>query len=234
MAVIDMTGQKCNRLLVLKRVKNDNNGNAQWLCKCDCGRFRVVNGGRIRSGKTKSCGCLQKDVARKITQENSAFAKSIGKKYQREIRGRYYSIKQRCYNPNNIEYNHYGGRGITMCEEWLNEPNNFYEWAISNGFKKHLTLDRIDNNKGYSPDNCRWVSREIQNKNTSRIDRVINDDGKYITCADVARIIGVSRSTAAKWYRVEGLRYLSEFRERFKNIVTYNANRTIAKRNSRD
>lgn len=227
MAAIDMTGKKYNKLFVIKRVENDKDGNAKWLCKCDCGNTFIAHGSRIRSGKVKSCGCLQKEVARKMVQEKSWFAKSIGKVFLKEIRARYYSIRQRCYNPNNEEYKHYGGRGIGLCEEWLKEPNTFYEWAISNGFGKHLTLDRIDNNKGYSPENCRWVSQTVQNKNTSRIDRVTDDNGEYLTCADVARIIGVSRSTAARWYRTEGLRTLSEFRTRYDNIVKYNASRTV-------
>lgn len=87
---------------------------------------------------------------------------------EKRLRGIYYSMKYRCYNPKAKSFKNYGKKGITVCNKWLNDYTSFFEWAISNGYTNHLTLDRIDNNKGYSPDNCRWVTKSFNSAHTSR------------------------------------------------------------------
>ena len=153
--IIDMTDKKFSRLLVLKKADKKNN-KMRWLCKCDCGKELIVDGTKLRNGHTKSCGCLQKDTIRQMRKTHG---------YSRTpLYVRWTGIKQRCLNENHTSYDRYGGRGITICEEWLDYAV-FKEWAERNSFEPELELDRIDNNKGYEPDNCRWVSKKVNSQN---------------------------------------------------------------------
>jgi len=236
MGVIDIVGKKFGRLTVLQRVENDKYGNAFWLCKCECGNTTKVQGHSLRSGHCKSCGCLQKEKAREIAWESGFICKgrkpwNKGKDIVPEKKKRIcrilYAMTQRCCNPHNAEYKHYGGRGITICKEWRYNPEAFYEWAIKNGYDNNLTIERIDNNKGYSPQNCKFATREEQNKNTSRVHRIIDESsGKTLTAADAARIVGVDRSSVAKWCREEGIKTLSQVSRRAEQITGVNYYKT--------
>ena len=113
-------------------------------------------------------------------------------------------MKRRCTIPKDESYKNYGGRGITVCDEWL-DPINFIEWALANGYKEGLTLERIDVNGNYEPNNCTWVTRELQNKNTRRNIKV-QIDGKFYTLAELAKKVGVTRGTMYRWYHQENLR----------------------------
>ena len=191
----DMTGKICGRLKVITRAPNDKYGNARWLCLCECGKELVVKGQPLRSGKTKSCGCYHKDVLRAKIKHGES--KEI-------LYKRWHAIKSRCTNKNLSSYKDYGGRGINICEEWL-DPANFIEWAKNNGYRRDLTIERIDVNGDYSPENCKWVTRAEQNRNTRRnIKQRIN--GKLCTISEISRQIGMSRSTVLKWYHDEKLR----------------------------
>lgn len=153
--LIDMTGQRCGRLLVVRRVENDWQGNAMWECRCDCGREVVFRGTKLRqAGVVHSCGCYNHE-AKYIVHGAS--------------RTRLYHIwramKARCYDPQRKGYEYYGGRGITVCQEWRYDFEAFQEWAYAHGYREYLTIDRIDNDKGYSPDNCRWATYSDQNRN---------------------------------------------------------------------
>jgi hypothetical protein len=234
MPIKEMKGQKFNRLLVIERAENDKDGNAFWWCLCDCGEKVRVKGQSLRSGHTKSCGCLQKEIAGasgnwKYIIGRVPYNKGKHKEYPinyQELKRVWYAMRARCNNPNEHEYKYYGGRGIKVCKEW-EDFSIFYNWAIKEGYKKTLTIDRIDNDLGYMPSNCRFVTRTIQNRNTSRCNKVIDiESGKVYVTAEVAKLIGVTRSTAAKWYREEGLRYLYQFKERYNNIINFNKCRT--------
>lgn len=150
-----MTGKKFEKLLVVSR-EPSKNGRAMWLCQCDCGNSTIVKGKQLLNGNTKSCGCLRKEV--KIKHG----------KYNTRLYTIWRSMKQRCYNKNNIRYNDYGGRGIAVCDEWRNDFQAFYTWAVLHGYDNNLTIDRIDVNKDYEPNNCRWLTLPQQNRNTRR------------------------------------------------------------------
>lgn len=160
--VKDLTGQRFDRLVVIERVGSNSDGVATWHCLCDCGNECIVEGANLRKGNTKSCGCLHDDVTR---MRRTTHGKSGTRLY-----AVWKAMIQRCSNPLDKNYDRYGGRGIQICEVWRNDFQAFYDWAMANGYdetapRSHCTIDRIDNDKGYSPDNCRWVDMKTQRNN---------------------------------------------------------------------
>lgn len=164
---INLTGQRFGRLTAVKRV-GTKNGSPLWECICDCGRIIQVSTNHLRSGNTRSCGCIHKEqlVSRNI--------KNAKHGYEGErLYGVWRAMKQRCSNSNRKDFSNYGGRGVVVCTEWLNDYVAFRKWAFSNGYDPNAsymacTLDRIDVNKGYCPSNCRWVDMKIQANNRRR------------------------------------------------------------------
>ena len=140
----DLTGQNFGRLIVIKRVENDKSGNHRWLCRCDCGKEKVIRGSDLKNGHTKSCGCL------KIKHGHTKNGKPDG------IYKSWHDIIQRCTNPNCSNYKDYGGRGIMVCEEWLDFLN--FEKDMIKGWKPGLTLERENNELGYDKENCEWIT----------------------------------------------------------------------------
>ena len=150
MAFVDLTGQRFGRLTVIRRDGTDNSKkNAMWLCLCDCGKTARTTSTRLRNGHTQSCGCFA--LERMLEGgEKTRFATTHGKSRTRVYHIRY-GMLVRCYNTKEKKYPLYGGRGITVCDEWKNNFSAFYEWAMANGYRDDLTIDRIDNDKGYCP-----------------------------------------------------------------------------------
>lgn len=185
---IDLTGRKFGRLTVIARAENKGEI-VFWLCECECGKVRVVQGCSLRSGRTKSCGCLQKE---KVAKMHETHGQACGN--HTRIYKIYHKIKGRCTKENDSCYKEYGGAGITLCDEWLNDFRTFYEWAMANGYADNLTIDRIDGTKGYSPDNCRWATYKVQNNNTSR-NHLITYNGKSQTMAQWAEEMGINYGT---------------------------------------
>lgn len=152
----DLTGQKFGYLIPLYIDKSQKHKRTCWVCKCDCGNITTVPTCYLTSGHTKSCGCF------KFASRN----KKHGMRHTR-IYNIWCGMKKRCYDKNEPCYCLYGAKGITVCDQWLNDFLEFYNWSIQNGYNDELSIDRIDNSKGYSPNNCRWVTIAQQQRNKS-------------------------------------------------------------------
>ena len=162
MKKLDLTGLKFGRLLVLNRKPLSEKGNVMWLCKCDCGKETVVSSYNLRSGRISSCGCLRNEISLMRLQSKRPLKHGLRKS---RLYGVWFSMNNRCDNPKCKAYKDYGGRGIKVCDEWKKSVNNFYCWAMNNGYKEGLTIDRINNDGNYEPDNCRWSTPKEQNVN---------------------------------------------------------------------
>lgn len=163
--ILDLIGERFGRLLVTSKDRVDTRPNGHrvtfWKCKCDCGNELAVCTGSLRSGNTQSCGCLQKERA---SLANRVYREPV---YKTRLYRIWIGMKNRCYNKHHASYQNYGGRGITICQEWL-DLDAFCEWALNNGYSDDLTIHRIDNDMGYFPDNCVWATYETQNNACSR------------------------------------------------------------------
>ena len=168
-------GDKYNKLTIIEELpsipRKSRGVYRMFKCKCDCGNIVSVRLDHLRDGHTTSCGCENRRIVKETHTKHGLYKYSI---YLAWI-----NIKARCYNHNNPEYCYYGGKGICLCDEWINNFESFYNWSIENGWNKSLTIDRINNNKNYSPDNCRWTNYKIQLSNTSRTHNIIYNNKKY-------------------------------------------------------
>lgn len=188
----DLSGNKYNRLLVLKR-DEECNKKIKYICQCDCGNIVSVRADSLKSGTTKSCGCLHKESATLTGLDNIKHG-GARRNYSQEEKRLYNiwgKIKDRCGNVNSSSYERYGGNGISYCDDWK-DFKPFQIWALNNGYANNLTIDRIDNTKGYSPENCRWVDYTVQNNNRSNSIHIIID--------------GVDH-TLPEWCRISGIPY---------------------------
>lgn len=163
----DITGQKFNELTALSYSHKNKNRKTYWNFLCSCGQIKVLRTDGVKSGHIKSCGCIKEKQNDKnlhppiISEVGNIKSNSIVKSLYR----RWYMMKDRCYNPENRYYKHYGGRGITVCDEWLYSFRNYYYWSMNNGFKIELEIDRRDNDGNYCPENCRFVTRKVNVNN---------------------------------------------------------------------
>lgn len=184
----DLTGQKFGKLTVIGKDLNSNSVKIKWICKCDCGKVKQksVTGCDLKSGKVKSCGCIRFGKAHYIIH---------GEKKTR-LWHEWRAMKQRCSKNFRYHQNYYD-RGITVCEQWKSSYIEFRNWAISNGYADDLTLDRIDNDKGYYPNNCRWATVKEQ-ANNKRNNLKLTLNGITHTSAEWAEITGINRTTISK------------------------------------
>lgn len=183
---VDLTGQRFGRLVVEGFAHVDEHWCAMWNCKCDCGKTVVVYGSHLKSGNTKSCGCLNQETR--------------GKRFRKHGKSssRLYSIWKgmigRTERESQIKYCDYGGRNIKICEQWRGDFQNFNNWAISHGYQEGLTIDRIDTNGDYCPENCRWITMKEQNNN-KRNNVMVEYKGEVLTLAQWGEKLGIKRDT---------------------------------------
>lgn len=182
------------RLTVLEYDGSTKYYAGKWKCQCTCGNIVSVRSAHLLQGTTKSCGCYAREAA--------ARSGAVHGLHTHPLYAVWSQMKDRCFNPNNKFYQRYGGREITVCEDWRYDFLTFYRWAIHNGYKEGLTIDRIDNDDNYEPGNCRWATQEIQMQNTSltkinpkkvvkiRMDPRIN--------SVIAKAYGVDESTVSR------------------------------------
>ena len=168
----DLSGKTFGRLHVDSYYGKDKNYGIYYNCTCECGNKVIVSATCLKTGDTVSCGCYHKeDLSKRLTKHGLT---------SHNLYWKHHNMKERCTRPTHKEYPNYGGRGIYVCDEWLNKENgfiNFYNWAMENGYEKGLSIDRIDVDGPYSPENCRWVDDKIQsiNKRTNRLISLVTD-----------------------------------------------------------
>ena len=160
MRALDLAGKKYNRLSVISRDRSFPKGRSRWLCVCECGKQTVVDGYCIRSGNVQSCGCLMVERVR----ESCITHGQAGKYTRTREYNIWKGIKTRCFNENSTRYDCWGGRGITMCPDWLNSFEKFYADMGPRPSSKH-SIERINNDGNYEPSNCKWATQKEQLKN---------------------------------------------------------------------
>ena len=189
----DLIGQHFGMLTVVEKAEGkfyNNKEYKQWLCRCDCGKEKVIMQTNLMSGRSTNCGCQRILKIQKATKTHGMTNSRLYVLYK--------GILARCYNKNHQHYKEYGGRGIGVCSEWLEDFMNFYNWAIANGYDKNAprgkcTLDRINNDGNYEPSNCRWVDMNMQANNT-RKNVMVEIDGKKLSLSQWAKMYGMKYS----------------------------------------
>ena len=183
MAIVKrLENQTFGRLTVLDEVGRTKSGGATWRCICTCGREVVVTSDALRSGKTRSCGCIK--------QEQRLSQKTHGETHS-PIHNLWSGMRNRCNNPNNRKYERYGARGIRVCDEWDSSYEAFRDWCLANGYRRGLTIERLDVDGDYSPENCIFATQKVQQNNRSNNHR-ITYNGATRTMSEWADLLGMS------------------------------------------
>lgn len=182
------TGDKFGYLTIIREV-SPNGNYRRFECLCECGKIKTISMAGMRSGAIVSCGCYHKRVTVDIHKTHGG--------YKSRLYRIWINIKQRCGNPHNKHFIKYGGRGIHLCDEWEKSFESFRMWSSMNGYSDDLTIDRIDNNGNYCPENCRWISNNEQQLN-KRTNRIVDYNGQSMPLSEWAKITGL------KWKTLQG------------------------------
>lgn len=177
MRPVDIAGQRFGRLVALRPTSQRRSGKVMWLCQCDCGNTTLATSNNLKTGGTRSCGCLYRETVGDARRKHGMTGT--------RIYGIWKAMRSRCLNVNNKSYENYGGRGISVCNEWGGEDGfkNFHDWSMKHGYADNLTIDRIDVNGDYTPNNCRWITQHEQTRN-KRNTINITAHGKTMCLAD--------------------------------------------------
>lgn len=184
-------GTRFHRLVVVGEAQS-RGGIRMSRCRCDCGNIVIVQNIHLRSGHTKSCGCYNREILRRPREGTFDWKHPLYCKWQ--------GMKYRCYNPRAIQFHNYGARGIRMCDEWRTSFASFKDWALKNGYRAGLSIDRIDVNGNYEPSNCRFADNKTQGRNR-RYNMLVTYNGIRATVADWAERTGVPYTTMIERYR---------------------------------
>lgn len=187
----DLTGRKFNKLIVIGRDGTYPSGNIRWLCQCDCGGYTHTSGWYLKTGRVIGCGCVASERMKRLNTKHGGFGTRLYEIWRQ--------MHRRCYGTETKAYPHYGGRGITVCDEWR-EFEPFREWALANGYAEDLTIDRIDVNGNYNPENCRWATDKEQ-ANNKRNNHRIEYNGETHTISEWADKYGVNQ--VKLWARLQ-------------------------------
>jgi len=188
----DFTGRRFERLKVIRYIPSQERegygakkDSRVWLCQCDCGNYIKLRTTQLKEGKAKSCGCYVKELLFEQTKKNTTHGKKNTRLYSI-----WHGIKGRCLNETDKDYRKYGGRGIKVCKEWIDDFMNFYNWSMANGYRDDLTIDRVDNDGNYEPDNCRWITNKEQSRNR-RSNTIYTYKGEGKPLSELCEICGV-------------------------------------------
>lgn len=183
---VELAGKRFGRLVALEKV-GAGNTIARWKCRCDCGADCEVRAANLVNGHTQSCGCLQRERTSETKTVHGHYHGPDGKRSK--LYGVWNQMKQRCQNTRNGSYENCGGRGITVCDEWQ-DFRPFRAWALVNGYREGLSIDRIDNDGDYEPSNCRWTDRTAQAVNR-RSAVFLTYDGRTLPIREWAEETGI-------------------------------------------
>lgn len=186
----NLAGQKFGRLTaVLPEMKKDR---VYWVCKCDCGNSTLVSASNLTTGQVRSCGCLKREFASAVASARNKTHGMFGSRLYKIWSG----MVCRCENAKHPYYERYGGRGIRICDEWRNDNSSFFEWALENGYRDGLTIDRISNDGDYEPGNCRFVSVKQQQLNKSS-NTIVSVGGLDLPITEMCEVLNMSYPTVA-------------------------------------
>lgn len=203
----DYIGKRFGKLIVVSFAEMRNGRHSFWNCVCDCGNTTVTAGYRLKNGTCRSCGCISKEEDGIFKQKHYMSSNRLYSEWAK--------MKYRSYNTNWYNAHRYAEKGITLCSEWL-EFEPFMRWALENGYRDDLTLDRIDNSKGYAPDNCRWADRKIQVRNRD-ITLFYEYNGVTKPLAEWSEILGINYRTLYQRIKIKGMSVEEAFTKPVRN-----------------
>lgn len=195
--MLDLINQKFGRLTVISEAPRvydkSNHSRRMWNCIFDCGNKKIVPTERLKSGITKSCGCLRSEVTIKKSTTHGKSRTRLYKIFKMMV--------DRCYNHSSSAYQHYGGREIKICQEWMDDFMNFYNWAMANGYKENLTIERVNVNGNYCPENCKWITQNEQMRNRTNT-HFVKYRGEIMTLSEASRKFNIDRGTIRKYEKI--------------------------------